>query len=451
MTRSRVQAPDETVRRLAAELRSGTMRSVRQMLRALHPAEVAQLLESLPRAQRLIVWGMLDHEHDGEVLLEVGDDVRASLIEEMDEGALAAAARGLEVDDLADLLADLPDTVSARVLNNMERRHRLRVESVLTYPEDTAGGLMDTNVTTVRADVTLEIVFRYLRRLQRLPGHTDKLMVVDRFESYLGALPLAALLTRDPATLVSAVMETGSPPIPADMATHDVAAIFEDRDLVSAPVVDAHDRLLGRITVDDVVDVIRDEGTETLRKSVGLGEGEDLFEAVLPAARRRGAWLGVNLATAFLAALAIGLFQDTLDRVVALAVLMPVVASMGGIAGSQTLVLVIRGIALGQVSGQNMRALLAKELGVALFNSLAWSAVAGLIAGLWFGDWLIGAVIALALVANLLFAALVGVVLPPTLRRLRVDPALAGGVVLTTITDVVGFVAFLGLGTALLL
>ena len=427
------------------------MLSVRQMIRALHPAEAAQLLESLPRVQRFIVWDMLDHEHDGEVLLEVGDDVRASLIDEMDTGTLVAATRGLETDDLTDLLDDLPDTVSKRVLDGMEKQYRMRVESMLTYDEDTAGRLMDTDVTTVRADVTLEIVFRYLRQFPALPGHTNKLMVVDRFEHYLGELPLSTLLVRDPSTTVSEVMETGSRPIPIDMPEHDVAAIFEDRDLVSAPVVDAHGLLVGRITVDDVVDVIRDEGTETLHKSVGLAENEDLFEAVLPAARRRATWLGVNLATAFLAAATIGLFEDSLERVVALAVLMPIVASMGGVAGSQTLVLVIRGIALGQVSNYNIRALLLKELGVSWCNSLLWSGVTALIAGLWFGDWMIGVVIALAMIANLLFAAMAGALLPMTLQKMQIDPALAGNVVLTTITDVMGFFIFLGLGTALLL
>ena len=451
MTQPAAETPNARVQALAAALQSGAMQSARRMLRALHPAETAQLLESLPRAQRFVVWDMLDRGHDGEVLLEVGDEVRASLIGEMDEGALAAAAEGLEVDDLADLLADLPEAVSARVLRDMDQRYRQRLEAVLAYERDTAGGLMDASVITVRADVTLEVVFRYLRRRGDIPDHTDVLMVVDRFEHYLGVLPISALLLRDPETLVGAAMETVTPPILADMPARVVAAIFEDRDLVSAAVVDERNLLLGRITVDDVVDVIRDEGADTLHSYVGLSEDEDLFDAVLPAARRRAVWLGANLVTAFLAAAAIGLFEDTLERVVALAVLMPVVASMGGVAGSQTLVLVIRGLALGQVGQQNMRALLGKELAVGLLNSLLWSGVVALVAGLWFDDWLIGATLALALVANLAFAALAGVLLPPALKRAGVDPALAGGVVLTTVTDVVGFVAFLALGTLLLL
>ena len=446
-----VPTPSEQVTALAEALNSGTMQTVRKMLRALHPAEVAQLLESLPRAQRFIVWGMLDHEHDGEVLLEVGDEVRVSLIGEMDEDALVSATEGLDIDDLADLLADLPEAVSSQILNDMDQQYRSRLEAVLTYDEDTAGGLMDTSVITVRADVTLEVVLRYLRRHESIPSHTDVLMVVDRFEHYRGVLPITALLLHDPDTLVGEVMESDRPPIPAEMPDGAVAAVFEDRDLVSAAVVDENNLLLGRITVDDVVDVIRDEGVETLHSYVGLSEDEDLFDSVLSASRRRAVWLGVNLVTAFIAAAAIGLFQDTLERVVALAVLMPIVASMGGIAGSQTLILVIRGMALGQVSSQNVRALLLKELGVGLVNSLVWCGVVALVAGLWFDTWMIGAVIALALIANMVFAALTGVLLPPTLRRLNIDPALAGGVLLTTVTDVVGFVAFLGLGTALLL
>ncbi len=451
LSRTPAQTPSAHVAELAEALNSGTMQAVRQMLRALHPAEVAQLLESLPRAQRFIVWGMLDREHDGEVLLEVGDEVRASLIGEMDEDALVGATEGLDIDDLADLLVDLPEAVSAQVLNDMGQQYRSRLEAVLTYDEDTAGGLMDTSVITVRADVSLEVVLRYLRRHDSIPSHTDVLMVVDRFERYLGVLPISALLLHDPNTLVGEVMEPEPPPIPADMPDRTVAAIFEDRDLVSAAVVDENNLLLGRITVDDVVDVIRDEGVEALHRHVGLGEDEDLFDSALSASRRRAVWLGVNLITAFIAAAAIGLFQDALQRVVALAVLMPIVASMGGIAGSQTLILVIRGMALGQVSSQNIRALLAKELGVGLLNSFIWCGVVALVAGLWFETWMIGVVIALALIVNMVCAALAGVLLPPALRRLRVDPALAGGVILTTVTDVVGFATFLALGSALLL
>ena len=450
-TQPTAQTPSAQVEALAQALNSGTMQMVRQMLRALHPAEIAQLLESLPRVQRFIVWDMLDREHDGEVLLEVGDEVRASLINEMDKNALVSATEGLEIDDMADLLVDLPEAVSSQILNDMDQQYRSRLEAVLTYSEDSAGGLMDTMVITVRADVTLEVVFRYLRRHGRIPSHTDVLMVVDRFEHYRGVLPISALLLRDPGILVGEVMEPEPPPIPADMPASTVAAIFEDRDLISAAVVDEHNLLLGRITVDDVVDVIRDEGVETLHSYVGLSEDEDLFGSVLSASRRRAVWLGTNLVTAFIAAAAISLFQDTLERVVALAVLMPIVASMGGIAGSQTLVLVIRGMAMGQVSSQNMRALLFKELGVGLVNSLIWCGVVALVAGLWFDTWMIGAVIALALIGNMTLAALAGVLLPPALQRLHIDPALAGGVILTTITDVVGFVAFLALGTALLL
>ena len=447
---SPADSPSAKVQMLAETLKSGTMQSVRQMLRALHPAEIAQLLESLPRAQRFIVWELLDHDNDGKVLVEVGDEVRVSLIEVMDEGALVAATEGLAADDLAELLEDLPETVSTRVLNGMDQQYRRRLEAMLTYDEDTAGRIMDTRVITVRTDVTLEVVSRYLLRFENLPSHTDGLMVVDRFEHYCGMLPISTLLLKDPQTRVAEVMKTEPAAIPADLPTSTVAEIFENRDLVSSAVVDHNNRLLGRITVDDIIDVIREEGDEALNSYVGLSE-EDLFSSVLPAARRRGVWLGVNLLTAFLAAAAIGLFQHTLEQVVALAVLMPIVASMGGIAGSQTLVLVIRGLVRGQVGPQNMRALLYKELAVVLVNSLLWCAVVAGVAGLWFDRWLIGGVLALALMANMAFATFTGVWLPSALQRAHVDPALAGSVILTTITDVVGFVVFLGLGTLLLL
>jgi len=446
-----VQAPTAKFEALTAALHSDSMQSVRHMLRALHPAEIAQLLESLPRVQRFIVWGLLDREHDGEVLLEVGDNVRASLLSEMDEAAMINAAEGLDADDLVDLLADLPDTVSTRVLNDMDHQYRGRFKALMDYDEDTAGGMMDPDVITVRADVTLEVVLRYLRMRGDIPSHTNALMVVDRFEHYRGVLRMRALVVNKPNALVEEVMELEPPPIPADMPDSEVAAIFEDRDLISAAVVDENNRLLGRITVDDVVDVIRDEGVEALHRHVGLSEDEDLFDSIRSASRKRALWLGVNLGTTFIAAATIGLFQDTLERIVALAVLMPIVASMGGIAGSQTLVLVVRGIALGQVSSQNIRALLFKEFSVGLINSLLWCLIVAAVAGFWFDDWILGVIIAFALVANMVFAVMIGVLLPPTLQRISIDPALAGNVILTTITDVVGFAIFLGLGTILLL
>jgi magnesium transporter len=436
---------------LSEGIEGGTLQQVRRMLNALHPAEIAHLLESLPPARRELVWELVDPENDGEVLVHLGDEARASLVREMETGELLAALEGLDVDDLADFIQGLPDALISEALEGMNKQDRLRLEAVLSYPEDTAGGLMNTDTVTVRADVSLDVVLRYLRRQGKIPDLTDSLIVVNRYDRYLGLLPLSELLTKEPDYTVAEVMDQSMEGIPARTPATEVTKLFEDLDLISAPVIDDNGTLLGRITIDDVVDVIREEADHSVLSRAGLNEDEDIFAPVLPSARRRAVWLGVNLLTAFLASWVIGQFQDTLQQVVALAVLMPIVASMGGIAGSQTLTLVIRGLALGQVGKTNTRWLLSKEIAVGALNGLVWAAVVSLFAILWFRDLQLGGIIALALVLNLLAAALAGVIIPIVLRRLRIDPALAGGVVLTTVTDVVGFLAFLGLATALLL
>lgn len=440
----------ERLHALTDALEAGTLQAVRAMLHELNPAEIAGLLESLPQDERKVVWGLVDPDLEGEVLAHVNDQVRASLIEEMDDQALVAAARRLETDDLADIIHDLPNAVIEQVLRSMDKQDRRRLEAVLSYPEDSAGGLMNTDTLTVRPHVTLDVVLRYLRMRGKVPELTDALFVVTRDDRYVGALPLTTILTQDPDLTVAEVMDRELEPIPADMPAPSVAKRFEDRDLVSAPVVDAEGRLLGRITIDDVVDVIREESEHSLMSLTGLSEEEDTFAPVLPAARRRAVWLGVNLATAFLASWVVGLFQDTLEKVVALAVLMPIVASMGGIAGSQTLTLVVRSIALGQLGTANVRWLIAKELAVALLNGLLWAVVVGTVAVAWFQDLRLGVVIGAAMVLNLEVAALAGVLIPIIEKRLGVDPALAGSVVLTTCTDVMGFLSFLGLATLFL-
>ncbi|GAB6041149.1 magnesium transporter [Endothiovibrio diazotrophicus] len=439
------------LRRFTEALESGTLLRVRRLLNELHPAETAHLLEALPPAQRELVWELVDPEMDGEILVLVSDEVRAALIRHMDDEELVAATEGLDTDDLADLLQDLPDAVTQEVLRSMDSQNRRRLEAVLSYPEDSAGGLMNTDTITVRPDVPLDVVLRYLRMRGELPALTDSLIVVNRFDVYIGLLPLTVLLTQNPNLTVGEVMDRSLEGINAATEDNDVAALFEHRDLVSAPVVDNEGHLLGRITIDDVVDVIRDEGEHSLLGMAGLDEDEDLFAPVVPSTQRRAVWLGINLCTAFLASWVIGLFEVTLEKVVALAVLMPIVASMGGIAGSQTLTLVIRGLALGQVGGGNTRWLVAKELLVGLLNGLIWAAAVGLVAWWWFKDPDIGLVIACAMIINQLAAALAGVGIPLFLRRVGIDPALAGSVVLTTVTDVVGFMAFLGLGTLILL
>jgi magnesium transporter len=433
-------------------LHSGTLLQAGRMLNALRPAEIAQLLESLPLSQRKIAWELLDDTTDGEILLEVTDEVRDSLMQQMDAAELVAATEGLDTDDLADLVKELPRHITWEVLDSLDQQNRERLESVLSYPEDSAGGLMNVDTVTVRAEVTLDVVIRYLRRLgDHVPADTDKLFVVNRDGLYLGAISLTDVLTHDPDDSVAEVMSLDLKPIPASWNEREVANRFEQHDLLSAPVVDEDGKLLGRITIDDVVDVIREEGEHQFMGQAGLSEDEDMFAPVLVSAQRRAVWLGINLLTAFLASWVIRQFEATLDQIVALAVLMPIVASMGGIAGTQTLTLAIRGIALGQLSAKNSRWLLIKELAVGGINSTIWAVVVGTIVWFWFHDADIALLIAAAMTINLIFAALSGAVLPILLEKLGIDPALAGGVLLTTITDVVGFLAFLGLATWYLL
>ncbi|HEX9583603.1 MAG TPA: magnesium transporter [Gammaproteobacteria bacterium] len=445
------QRHQENLQILAEAIERQDNDEVSALVDSLHPAEVASLLESLPQRDRHIVWTQLNTEQHGDVLAEAEDAVRASRMVQMDPKELAAVASDVDVDDAADILQDLPSDLVGEVLQAMDHQDRLRLESVLVYPEDTAGGLMNTDVITVRADVSLETVMRYLRRRGEIPEKTNRLMVVDRDNRFIGVLRLAALLINAPSAPVHEIMEADFPAIPAAMTEHEVALLFEQRDLISAPVIDDEGRLLGRITVDDVVDVIRDEGDHSLMSMAGLSEEEDMFAPVVTTARARALWLGVNLATALFASWVIGWFEATLQQVVALAILMPVVASMGGIAGSQTLTVVIRGMALGQVGWSNVRFLVVKELMVSILNSVVWALMVGAVAVIWFDDGRLGLIVGLALIINLVVAALSGASIPLLLKKLSIDPAIAGGVVLTTVTDVVGFIAFLGLGTIFLL
>jgi magnesium transporter len=423
--------------------------ALREEINRLHPSEIADLLESLPGKQRDNVWDLIDPELEGDVLVHVQDAVRSGRLEQMAPEKLAEVAEALDTDDAVDLLQDLPEPMVDEVLQSMDAQNRARLATVLSYPEDTAGGLMNVDAITVRAEVELDVVLRYLRVRGELPEKTDNLIVVDRNNSYLGMLPLENILTQPPERTVGEVM-IDVEPITVDRPAREVAIMFEQRDLLSAPVVDAAGSLLGRITVDDVVDVIVDRGDQSLMSMAGLDPSDDLFEPVLESARRRAIWLGVNLATAFVAAWVIGRFEATISQLVALAILMPVVASMGGIAGSQTLTLVIRGLALGHVSFANARSLLYKELSVSIINACIWALVVGCIAYFWFDNAPLGVVLGMAMIVNLLTAALSGLAIPLVLKQLQIDPALAGGVVLTTVTDVVGFTAFLGLATIFL-
>jgi magnesium transporter len=435
---------------LRAALGQGTLRSAHRMVNALHPAEIALLIESLPPAQRELVWDMVDPELEGEVLVELNENIRAALIEGMEDEELLAVAEGMELDDLAHLVADLPETVTLQLLKSLDQQDRERLSTVLSFPEDSAGGLMNTDAVSLRPDVTVEVVLRYLRMRGELPEKTDRLFVVDRHDIYLGTVPLTRLLTSDLELAVGELLESEAPRIDPETPAHDVSQLFQDRDLVSAAVVSSEGRLLGRITIDDVVDVIREEAAHSLLSMAGLRDEEDVFAGVLVSTRRRLFWLGINLLTAILAGLVVRRFEGTIEKVAALAALMPIVASMGGIAGTQTVTLIIRGLALGQIQWSNARWLLFKEIAVGGLNGVIWAIVIGVITTFWFGTWKIAAIIAAAMLINLLAAASVGVLVPLTLRRLKIDPALSAGVILTTFTDCIGFATLLGLGALFL-
>ncbi len=439
------------LRLLSDALDSGRLGPVRRLVNTLSPAEIGNLLESLPPGERTVVWGLVDPEDDGEVLLHVGDEVREGLIADMDPDEILAAVEDLDIDDLADLVEDLPDTVIDEVLKSMDRENRERLEQVLSYPEDSAGRLMNPDVVTVRADTTVDVVLRYLRLRGELPDHTDHIYVVSRRHQYLGRIALQSLLTREASTPINELIDDEQPAIGSDESSGDVARQFSDHDWISAPVVDDNNILLGRITIDDVVDIIRDQAEHQALGAAGLDEDEDLFSPVRRATKRRLLWLTINLGTAFLASAVVGQFQGAIAHIVALAVLMPIVAGMGGNAGTQVLALVVRGLALGQLGATNVQVLIWKEIRVALLNGIALGVILGLIVWAWFGEWPLALVIASALTINLLSAALAGVMVPVTLRRLGFDPALAGGVILTTVTDVMGFLSFLGLATLVLL
>ncbi|PLW82904.1 magnesium transporter [Kineobactrum sediminis] len=444
---SRSNTSQARLDRLSTALDSGTLADVKRMLNGLPAADVAHLLESSPPKFRHILWQMVELENEGDVINELGDELRAHFLSDMDAAEVAQITEHLQDDDLADILQQLPDTITQEVLNAMDHRDRARLEQVMTYPDDTAGGLMSSDTITIRAPLTLDVVLRYLRRHTAIPAMTDNLFVVNRNDQFIGLLPLNTLLVSDPSATVREMMITDVAPIPAEMPDSEVARLFERNDWVSAPVVDDDGRLLGRITIDDVVDVIREDADHSLTSMAGLTEDMDTFAPVFHTATRRAVWLGINLVTAFVAASVINVFQDTIEKVVALAVLMPIVASMGGIAGTQTLTVMVRGMALGQISKNNSSWLLHREVSVGILNGLLWAAVVAVAASMWFDDWSLGLIIGSAIIINLITAAATGAALPLLLKRMRIDPALAGGVVLTTVTDVVGFLSFLGLAT----
>jgi len=426
---------------------SGSLDETRVLLESLRPPEIAHLLESTPPKVRQVIWRLLDEEEENQILQHLHEDVLNEFVESMKTEQLAAAADDLDTDDFADILQQLPRTISDEVLAMLDASDRARLEAVLSYPEDTAGGLMNTDTITVRPRHAIEIVMRYLRLRKELPASTDALIVVNSREEYVGLLPIAKLLTADPSVTVREVMDSAAQVIAVDLSDTEVARIFSEHDLISAPVVDTAGKLLGRITIDDVVDVILEDADEAVLARAGLDFEEDTFAPIIKSARRRAVWLSINLATTFLAAAVINIFEETIAKVVALAVLMPIVASMGGIAGTQTLTLVIRGIAAGQIGRANLPYLLNREFVVAILNGLLLASLVAIVAAVAFDDLLLGGVIALAMLINLMVAAISGSLLPSILGAMGIDAAIAGGVVLTTITDVTGFFVFLGLAT----
>ena len=418
----------------------------KHQIKELHPGEIALLFEAIQPKDRTILWPGVEISIQGEILKEVNEDVQSQLIDEMSVDALVKATEKLDTDDLADIVPNMPDSAVHSLLLTLDFKHRERLNKVLSYPENSAGGLMNTDFITVRPDVSIRAVIRYLRLLKEMPVDTDQVFIVDRDFNYLGSLLITSLLIEEPGQMVEKFISNDfSKPVNAETDESEVALLFEQRNLISAPVIDENNQLVGRITIDDVVDVIRDQAEHSVMSMVGLDEDEDVFAPIIHSSKKRSIWLGVNLITAFIAVYFIGLFEATLQQKIALAILMPVVASMGGIAGTQTLIIVTRGIATGRVTSANIRALINKEVAVSGLNGIIWSLVIGLITYYWFSDLLLSLIIALAIITNLVVAAFSGAFLPLLLSKLRIDPALAGGVILTTITDVIGFVAFLGL------
>ena len=451
MPRARKPKKPDYLKQVLALFAAGDDAGLHDLLARLHPADIAHLLEGLSPDQRPGVWSRVDVERMGEVLLELPEAVRTELIKQLDDRTLVAAVHNLDTDDIADLIPELSDELIAEILFALDKQDRQRLDAVLPFAKDTAGGLMNVDAITVRENITLEVVLRYLRRRDELPEHTNAFFVVDRDDHVVGVLSVAKLLTSDVGQRVSQVMERELVKFPALTPDKEVAAAFERYNLISAPVVDENNHLLGRITVDDVVDVIREQADRQVMAPAGLSEDDDIFAPVVRTSRKRAIWLGINLVTAFIAAAVVALFEHTIEKVAILAVMMPIVAGMGGNAGTQTLTIVVRGLALGVVSESNARRVLMKELMVGVLNGLLWALTVAIATVLWHQNYLVALALALAMIINLVFAALSGVTIPILVRKFGVDPAVASGVILTTVTDVVGFFAFLGLATLFLL
>ena len=427
------------------------LQELQKKLEALHPADVAYILEALPLEERLDVWELVKAERDGEILLEVSDAVRQTLIADMDSDELLAAAEQLDTDELADLAPDLPKDVFQDLLDSLDAQNRARLQSALSYSDDAVGSIMDFDIVTIREDISLEVALRYMRRLGSLPDHTDKLFVVNRHDILRGVLPLKRLVVSDLDANVADVMSEDAVVFHPEDIADDAAKAFERYDLVTAPVVDQNNKLVGRVTVDAVMDLIREEAESDMLSMAGLREEEDFFASVWKSVQNRWAWLAINLVTALVASRVIGLFEGSIEKIVALAALMPIVAGIGGNSGNQTTTMIVRGLALGQVSAHNMQSLITKELGVSLLNGLLWGGVLGGIAYALYGSYPLGLVMMAAMTLNLLLAALMGVMIPLVMNKIGRDPAVGSSVLITAMTDSGGFFIFLGLATIFLI
>ena len=431
-------------------LGSGMFISVRKLLQNMPAYDISLILESSPIKTRTIVWQLIDPDNHGEVLEELNEEVRKGILKSMRPEKLAAVAEGMDVDDLAEVLRTLPDSVYREVISSMDSQDQARVEAALSFDEDTAGGIMNTDTITLRPDVSVDVVLRYLRVRGELPEATDSFYVVNKQDIFIGSVSLSSLVTAKPETSISALIDKEVEAVSADMEDTAVAQLFERYDWLSAPVIDNDGRLLGRITIDDVIDIIREDAEHTMMSMAGLDDEADTFAPVVKSTQQRSVWLGINLITALLAVAVTSLFEGIFEQLAILAVLNSLVPSMGGVAGNQTLTLVIRGMALGHVGDSNSRALLNKELAVGFLNGIIWALLIASVVALWKQDLMLGGVIAFAMLMNMTAAGVAGVAIPLMLKRMNIDPALAGTVLLTTITDVVGIFAFLGTATILL-
>tara|TARA_X000001036_G_scaffold139770_1_gene132546 strand:- start:774 stop:2114 length:1341 start_codon:yes stop_codon:yes gene_type:complete len=440
---------EKSLTKLLDESSNLSINQIKRLLNKMNSAELAHSLESSPPKQRKLLWSLIDNEDEGDVLADLGDEIQQELLLEISNEELSEVVADLELDEIVDILQHLPENRMNMILGKMSSRDRQRIEEALIYPEDSAGGLLNTDVISVRPRHSIEVVMNYLRAQEELPKNTDKIFVVSSDDIYLGELLITTIITSDPSLTVREIMDTNTIPIDASENDKEVATLFERNDLISSAVVDDKNKLIGRITIDDVVDVIKEDADQNFLGMAGIAE--DTFQPPGRAAKSRVFWLSMNLLTAFLAAMTINIFQDVIDKIVFVAVLMPIVASMGGVAATQTLTIVLRGLTLEQINSSNLSWLFKRELAVAILNGLVLAILIGVSTFFWFGDLTLALLIAAALIINLISSVVAGIFVPLVLRRFEQDPAIAGSVVVTTVTDVVGFVSFLGLATIFLL